>query len=70
MQCRHGEFTKIAEECCGLKKRQCQNIMRIYHEFGEKRTAVRFSTIALLELSRADDPQEALAEAERHLPAW
>jgi len=63
--CQHGEFMKIAEECCGLKASQCQNLMRIYREFGQMPTAVGFSTIALLELSKADDPQAALVEAEK-----
>jgi hypothetical protein len=56
---------KIAEECCGLGERQGQNLMRIYREFGQNRSALRVSGRALLELSKADDPQAALAEAEK-----
>ena len=61
--CRHGEFVALAEGCCGLGKRQCQNLTRIYQEFGEKRTAVRFSANTLLELTRAPEPEAALSEA-------
>jgi len=63
--CKHGEFTKVAEECCGLKKSQCCNLMRIYQAYGQKCNQLHFSPTVLIELSRADDPQEALAEAEK-----
>jgi hypothetical protein len=39
--------------------------MRIYHKFGQNGNTLPFSGRALIELSRADDPQEALAEAEK-----
>jgi len=62
-ECVHGTFTEIAEKHCELGKRQCQNLMQIHRSFGEKRTAVRFSTKALLELSKSPSPVQALTEA-------
>ena len=37
--------------------------MKVYREYGQKPTAVGFSAIALIELTRAPDPQSALEEA-------
>lgn len=34
-ECQHGQFTALAESQCGLKERECRNLMRIYQEFGQ-----------------------------------
>ncbi|MGD9825181.1 DUF3102 domain-containing protein [Desulfobacter sp.] len=62
--CPHGTFTQIAEQYTGLTIRHCQNLMRIYETFGEKRTQVRFSTKVLLELTKAPEPEKLLEDCE------
>lgn len=61
--CRHGEFMALAEGCCGLTKQHCNTFMRIYSNFGQKESVLSFSTRALLELTRAPEPEAALSEA-------
>ncbi len=61
--CRHGEFMALAEGCCGLTIQHCNKLMRIYRNFGEKPNAFGFSTRALLELTKAPEPEAALSEA-------
>lgn len=61
--CAHGEFEALAAKYCRLGESLRQRAMRVFQEYGEKRTAVRFSAKALIELTRAPDPQAALEEA-------
>ena len=61
--CEHGEFEALAAFYCRLGEAQRRNAMRVYREFGQNDTAVSFSAKALIELTRADDPQAALVEA-------
>ena len=61
--CMHGEFEALAAKYCRLGESQRQRAMRVFQEYGENRTAVRFSAKALIELTKAPDPQSALDEA-------
>ncbi len=61
--CRHGEFMALAEGCCGLTIQHCNKLMSIYQSFGQNTHACVFSARALLELSKAPEPEAALSEA-------
>lgn len=61
--CMHGEFEALAAFYCRLGESQRKNAMKVYREYGEKATAVAFSAKALIELTKAPDPQAALEEA-------
>ena len=68
--CEHGEFEALAAFHFRLGARHRQRAMQVYLEFGEeKRLTSRFSANALIELTRADDPQAALAEANERADA-
>ena len=69
--CPHGMFEALAEKYCRLGASQRQNAMKVYREFAEKPNRLGFSATVLIELTRADDPQAALAEAaERKEAGW
>lgn len=61
--CEHGEFEALAAMYCRLGARHRRRAMQVFQEFGQNGLASPFSANALIELTRADDPQAALAEA-------
>ena len=67
--CPHGMFEALAEKYCRLGASQRQNAMKVYREFAEKPNRLGFSATVLIELTRAEDPQAALAEAESRAEA-